>query len=131
MQYVLTIPNDELVFFVFDADEVLQLPGVLTTDGNAACNETKFFQGRGAEPHLDWRILNYRGRMYEEYKRKKCAEVLVPGKVCPELIKQIYVWSESTRFELHLRAQNSLLDPWKREGNRLYGTVTVRPGLYY
>ena len=131
MQYVLQIPKDELVFFVFDADEILQLPDVLTTDGNAACNETQFFQGRGAEPYLDWRILNTRNCHTPVYKRKKCAEVLVPERVCPELIKEVYVRSVSAKFELHLRAQNSLLDPWKREGNRLYGEVTVRPGPYY
>jgi hypothetical protein len=78
MQYVQTIPQDELVFFVFDADEILQLPGVLTTDGNAACNETQFFEGRGAEPYLDWRILNTPNCYSREYKRRSAQKSWFP-----------------------------------------------------
>ncbi len=57
MQYVVTfhhnLPQDQLVFFVMDSDRVLALPGVLTTDGNAASAETVFYTGDGALEYLD------------------------------------------------------------------------------
>ena len=62
MQYVRTmkpggLSPGKLVCFVMDADELLALPGVLTTDGNAASDETQFYHGAGALAAIDWTIV--------------------------------------------------------------------------
>ncbi len=107
MQYVTmrnkVIPQDDLVFFVCDAEEILELPGIWTSDGNTASDETSVFPGRGAEPLLDWKIINTRDCYWKEYKRKKCAKVLVPDCVPHELIKRVYVYSDAARAELDRR----------------------------
>jgi hypothetical protein len=108
MQYVQSvrdkvIPQDDLVFYVVDADEILDMAGIWTTDGNAASHETAAYLGRGAEPVLDWKVLNTRDCYSPEYKRRKCAEVLVPDRVPPELIQRICVYSESAIAELDRR----------------------------
>ena len=106
----------------------LQLPGILTTDGNAASDETQFFSGRGAETHLDWTVLNCRKCLSPEYIRKKAAEVLIPDRVPPELIKQVCVRSITAQFELTVRG----FDKSKLfEVEKLHGEVRVRPDLYF
>jgi hypothetical protein len=99
MQYVVTfhqnLPQEQLIFFVLDSDRVLELPRVWTTDGNAASNETTFYEGAGAIEHLDWRVLRTPNCYSPEYRRKKCAEVLVPDHVSQELITAIHTVDNS------------------------------------
>lgn len=103
MQYVVTIRDrkisqNELVFFVIDAKKVLDLPGVLTTDGNAASSDTKILPGKAALSLVDWYIvLHVRNCYSREYKWKKCAEVLVPNTVPTALITKAVVFSEIER----------------------------------
>jgi len=102
MQYVVTIKKkrlkeEALIFFVFDSDEVLSLPGVLTTDGNAASDETLFWRGEGALSSIDWKIIDTPNCYSILYKRKKCAEVLVPNELSPGLIKHVCVVSSEAK----------------------------------
>ena len=105
MQYVVTIksrtlPEDDLVFFVLDAAQVLTLSGVMTTDGNAANEETVIYEGRGALDRLDWRIIQTPNCYSPSYKRRKCAEVLVPNHVPTENISYIAVRTEEVALAL-------------------------------
>ena len=115
MQYVVTVmehrvPQADLVFFLLDAEAVFQIDGVLSTDGNAACSETKFFKDDGARPFLDWNILRTRNCYSKEYKRRKCAEVLVPDRVPVECMRQICVYEPSvvTRLGVLIRELRKL-----------------------
>ena len=133
MQYVVKLPQDQLVFFVLEAAQILKLSGVITTDGNAASNDTKFFRGDGALPHLDWEIIQTPNCWSREYKRKKCAEVLVPDKIEPTLIRQICVFSTSSSKHLKTAicetAQN--LKYYEVHIPNLIKLVKVDPNLYY
>lgn len=73
---------------------VLDLPGVVVTDGNAASDyTTRFGSGRAGLVHVD-KELTFAERWTDsdlrvqyEKKRRKCAEVLVPHRVPPDYIK--------------------------------------------
>lgn len=106
MQYVVTIKEKrlkepDLIFFILDSDTVLSLPGVLTTDGNAASDKTGFWVGNGALPSIDWNIVKTDNCYSRLYKQKKCAEVLVPDEIPPALIKRICVMSVEAQTKLH------------------------------
>jgi hypothetical protein len=133
MQYVQTIRDkvisqDDLVFFVCDAEEILELPRIWTSDGNAASRETSVPPGRGAEPLMDWKIINTWDCRSKKYKRKKCAEVLVPDLVPPELIKRICVYSDAARAELDRRTD--ILRTGELAGQRV-APVEVCRDVYY
>ena len=86
--------------------EVLSLPGVVITDGNASSDYTQF----GAYPdmleRIDWRLVfaeDWRDANKISYltkKRVKCAEVLVPKSVDPRFICGAYVSCEKAQLEL-------------------------------
>jgi hypothetical protein len=103
MQYVITratdrITDNELVFIVLRADLVSILNPIVTTDGNAANDDTSFYEGWGAVPYLDESILNCRKCLSKEYKRKKSAEVLVGRTIPPALIEYFAVKSEAAKM---------------------------------
>lgn len=136
MQYVVTqrearLPQEQLVFFVLDPASVLQLPGVWTTDGNAASSETRMFEGREGLKHLDQTILATPNCFSREYKRKKCAEVLVPGEVPASCIRFVGVCCEDTKNSLlgNVGMVKELVEKSGREYD--CPEVIVEPALYY
>lgn len=124
-----TVAQHDLVFFVLDASRVLEIPGVLTTDGNAASDETRFFKGDGAIPHLDWQILRNPCCYSRDYKRRKSAEVLVPDVVPPNIIAHIGVYNEDA-VDRFWRGVDEVLSPGSR-GRFADDFVRPRPELYY
>lgn len=83
--------------------QVLNRPGVIVTDQNAASGYVSFRPGAAGLIHVDqaltfaedWtdadRIQYYRN------KAAKCAEVLVPDQVEPKYVKHAYVGDEQMR----------------------------------
>ena len=79
------------------AHEVLDLPGVVVTDGNAASSTTQFHDpatelGSLDSAHvyaLSWNAQNPFEKA--ERKRQRCAEVLVPGRVPPAMLRGVLV----------------------------------------
>jgi hypothetical protein len=80
--------------------DVLDLPGVVVTDGNASGDYVRFAAAPGglqivnrdltfAQFWTDPDVIQY-------YRKKsaKCAEVLVPNRVDPRFIRCAYVWKE-------------------------------------
>lgn len=60
------------------------------TDGNAAANATKFFGDIEHLDKLDWSCLRAKWWTdFEDGKRTRCAELLVPDAISPKLIKKI------------------------------------------
>jgi hypothetical protein len=110
MQYVVTrrdkiLEQSELIFFRFQTNEILSLPGILTTDGNAASGSTSIHQGTGALDSIDWKIVSTNDCYSTEYKRKKCAEVLVPNAIRPDLIASICVYLPPVQARLAAEIQ--------------------------
>jgi hypothetical protein len=87
--------------------DVLDLPGVIITDGNAASDIVRWFQSPAGLGVLDRERVfaeywTHAGDPldYERHKFQKCAEVLVPGQVAPSLIRGAYVSYEESRQRL-------------------------------
>ncbi|WP_214103260.1 DUF4433 domain-containing protein [Acrocarpospora catenulata] len=78
---------------------VLDIPGAVVTDGNAATGGTRFFASPQGLTHLDEQ------RVYAEWwtddnpwdqaerKRQRCSEVLIPGYVPPAYLMGCYVYN--------------------------------------
>jgi hypothetical protein len=87
---------ENIAIFVFDAAQILATPGIITTDGNAASSDTTLYEGDGALGFLDWKIINTPKALSREYKRKKCAEVLVPAWIHPQQIEYVYTYNHNS-----------------------------------
>lgn len=81
--------------------DVLLLPGVVFTDGNARNNSTKFFHQLEDLEKLDWQIIraSYWGSpdecIHKENRRKRSAEVLIPDRLPKHFILSISVYNEN------------------------------------
>jgi len=115
MQYDVTIRDkrlnqDDLVFAVCDAEELLLVDDVRTTDGNAANDRTNVYPYDKALPHLDSEILKCRNpSKYEysdEYIRKKMAEVLVPKHVDNNMIERMVTRTAAAAKQLERLSMN-------------------------
>lgn len=84
------------------ANEVLDIPGVLITDRNAACDAVRFSLSPQGLAHLDrdvvlatsWNDPDPIAK--QEKKQIRCAEVLVPNQLPVEFIRGIYTSCEDS-----------------------------------
>lgn len=88
--YKAKIPQSLVVFLEMDYSDLVKIPGCFIADGNAANNETKIASASDQVlMSLDWKIINCDTCWSAEWKRKKMAELLVPEKISPNLIRRI------------------------------------------
>ncbi len=87
--------------------DVLDLPGVVVTDRNAARRDARFSPASSGLDHIDWRRVfandwQHPGdsQAQDDHKGIKCAEVLVPYRVPPKYILGAYVPCRETRATL-------------------------------
>jgi ssDNA thymidine ADP-ribosyltransferase, DarT len=115
--------NDEICVLQVSPD-ILDLPGVIVTDMNAARVAVRFYDAATGLAALD------RDRLYavfwlhpdnlieqDRHRALKCAEVLVPDCVTPEFIQGVYVANQSARDRADLL---SLALP-----------VTIKSGMFF
>ena len=89
--------RDDIVVLYVDRD-VIDRPGVVFTDGNAVSAATRFFSEVVDLAQLDWACLRaYDWTAFEDGRRKRCAEVLVPDRVAPESIRRVVASTDGTR----------------------------------
>jgi len=84
----------EIAIIEIDRSAIYQYKGLIT-DGNAAAQPTRFFSGMDSLSQLDWNCLmadNW--NEIPDGKRKRCAEVLILGRVPSSRIKNIFCFSE-------------------------------------
>jgi hypothetical protein len=101
MQYVICVKQgmrDE-VAIVEVGIEVFGLAGVVFCDGNARSAETREYEDLADLGELDWSVLNTPDAYSREYKRKKSAEVLIPGVVPTRYISRVCVTEECNLVE--------------------------------
>jgi ssDNA thymidine ADP-ribosyltransferase, DarT len=99
--------NNEICVLQIDAS-VLDLPGVIIADRNAASDWTGFRSVSGglsiiSKERVFARYWTHPDDPYEEmrHKSEKCAEVLVPDRVDTNLIGEVYVANQVTLTEFH------------------------------
>jgi hypothetical protein len=132
MQYVVTVKNrwlsqDDLVFFVVSAHTVAGIPDILSTDGNAASDDTTFYRGMGAWDQLDWKVLRTPNCFSREYRRKKAAEVLVPDSLPRDHFVHLVVRKAETSKKL-----TDIVAPVLQQLSLpSMPPVVVRPDFYY
>jgi ssDNA thymidine ADP-ribosyltransferase DarT-like protein len=86
--------------------DVLDLPGVVVTNGNASSDYVRFAAApaglRIVDEELTFAEFWTHENPVEYYRRKcaKCAEVLVPNRVAPEYIMGSHVSTENARNSL-------------------------------
>lgn len=116
MLYVRKAHQDELVILCASTAPLFWR-AVVFTDGNAASAETEFFDDVSDLEKLDWVCLNARyWNNFEDGKRKRCAEVLVPDSLAPRWIRSAVVRTDHFKR----RIENDC--PW---------TVRVKPDWFF
>ena len=86
--------------------DVLNLPQVVITDGNAASNYTRFFPSPAGLSKVDKSLVFATywtdSDQFEAWRKKaaKCAEVLAPDQVPPRFILGAYVSCEEAQLKL-------------------------------
>ena len=100
MLYALRQLQSDLVVLYID-HRLIEEPGVVFTDGNAASSATRFFYNLADLKELDWDCLeaDYWSE-FDDGRRTRCAEVLVPGSVSLSRVKRAVVSNEPLRHEL-------------------------------
>lgn len=115
--------NDRICVLQVSSD-VLELPGVIVADMNAAADYVTFRPVAAGLKLLDSsrvfaRYWTHPDNPIDEmrHKSEKCAEVLVPDCVAPEFIFGAYV------------ANQTALSGWQRLGVQV--EATIRPGFFF
>jgi hypothetical protein len=115
--------NNEICVLQIEAS-VLDLPGVIIADRNAASDWTGFRAVSGglgiiSKERVFARYWTHPGDPYEEmrHKSEKCAEVLVPDRVDPDVIGEVYV------------ANQVALTEFQRLNSRL--SVRIRSDMFF
>jgi hypothetical protein len=88
--------KSNLVIFKIEK-KVMLFPGVIFSDGNAAAISSKYYTSLQDLNKLNWECIN--GTFWNDYndgKRIRCAEVLVPNKISTKHIQEIFVYDSST-----------------------------------
>jgi hypothetical protein len=100
MQYVVTRDNigeqgQIVTFSEVNLERVFSSDDVWFTDGNAASDDTSFYNGLEGISAVHWDlVLDRRPCISDDWKRWKAAEVLVPRQVPPEYIDR-YVFLDA------------------------------------
>jgi len=88
--------SSHLVILKLNPQLLLQ-SGMLFTEGNAACCNTRFFNELNDLNQLNWDCLNSRyWNDYSDGRRLRCAEMLIPDRIQVKNIMQIAVKSSNT-----------------------------------
>ena len=106
MMYVLRNHHSDLAVLTVSTT-VLDIPGTVLADGNAASDPTAFYESPGGLSNLDEKAIfasDWTDQDIFEYwykKRVKCAEVLVPDEVPADFITGAYVSSQGNIARFH------------------------------
>ena len=93
--------QNRVAILCLDSD-LLLLEDAVFSDGNAASLYTDFFNDLADLSKLDWDcIRSERWDSFLQGRRRRCAEVLVPGRIPFERVERIIVRTHGTRHELN------------------------------
>lgn len=90
--------NENIIILGYDTSV---LTNALITDGNAACNKTRFFSDYNSLNQLDWgNVFADTWIENEETKRKMMAEILVPRTIKPHKLR--YIFCQTKRMKSYI-----------------------------
>ncbi|MEK7775285.1 MAG: DUF4433 domain-containing protein [Candidatus Zixiibacteriota bacterium] len=132
MQYVITKPaptknrsarvtNRELAFILFDPMIVMNSPGSLIADGNAASIHSQFYRDPEGLSNINWEVVrspNEYPQCYDrDWQRQKSAEILILDCILPSKILGIIVFSqdEINNLQRSPNIRNSSIAIWVDE----------------
>ncbi len=93
--------QDKITILCLNKNLLLQ-EGTVFTDGNAASTETKCFRNPMALENLDWECIRAQHWPdFEDGRRKRCAEVLVPDQISFLQVQKIITRTEDTRSRVY------------------------------
>ncbi len=97
MLFVLREIQDKIAILCLNKNLLLQ-EGTVFTDGNAASMETKCFRNPMALENLDWECIRAQHwPKFEDGRRKRCAEVLVPDQISFSYVLKIITRTEDAQ----------------------------------
>jgi cold shock CspA family protein len=101
MLYVRKSIQEDLVIIAVSPDILDIRQEALYTDGNAASRGTKFYRGDNSLQNLNWKILedDY-WTNYEDGKRIKCSEVLIPDRIETQFFSSLIVKTPTNLVKL-------------------------------
>ncbi len=93
--------QDKIAILCLNKNLLLQ-EGTVFTDGNAASMETRCFRNPMDLESLDWKCIRaQRWPDFEDGRRKRCAEVLVPDQIPFLHVQKIITQTEDARFRVY------------------------------
>lgn len=113
--------HKEDLCFICVSNEVLSLPDVYYSDGNAAANNTRFYKLADKLELLDKTLTdienarywggdkNLNDKKYQDNKRIRCAEVLVPNKIPVSMFNRIVVYTKSVIDKLEDSVEKKII----------------------
>lgn len=97
MLYVNKEIQKDIVILAFDKTLLLK-DQIIFTDGNAATNKTNYYNNLDDLNKLNWTCLNANyWNDFEDGKRERMAEILIPYKVNITRLRKIYCYDEETK----------------------------------
>jgi hypothetical protein len=110
MLYANLDKQEDIVILCIDP-RVMLTEDAIFTDGNAASTATKFYDELDDLSELDWSCLRGdKWTHFEDGKRTKMAEVLVPEHVESKFIKKIICYDQATADYLETNADCDIID---------------------
>ncbi len=91
--YHAPVDNDDIAILCLDGARVLDLEGVIYTDGDDRSWSVSFYESTEVLTHVDWAAVTAEVCLDESVKMRKAAEVLVPGFVSSRLITSVILYS--------------------------------------
>ena len=90
------IQDDVVIICVHNS--LLFHPGAIFSDGNAASNRTRFFDDLNDLSAIDWECIGAeRWTDFDDGRRKRCAEALIPHQVKTGFFRRLIVRTERAR----------------------------------
>jgi len=98
--------QNDIVILAFSRNLLFE-ESTIFTDGNAAANKTKYYKKIEDLGKLNWKCLHANNWIdFEDGKREKMAEILIPQKVSIQYLEKIYCYdSETKNYILNLNTQ--------------------------
>ena len=131
--YHALVDNDDVAILCLDGASVLDLEGVIYTDGDDRSQNVRFYESTEGLRHVDWSAVTACVCLDDTVKMRKAAEVLVPSFVPSRLIVSVILYSH-LGLEYVQDALCDLAERCTEDDHRFAGfmnVLKVQPDAYF